>query len=259
MNGKICVMYFSPTKTTGKIVTSLVNVLAQRTGKEKVVIDLTLPGERSKEYVFGPDDVLVFGFPVYGGRMPKLLQETLAKLKSDHSKAIISATYGNREYEDALLEAKDIIQTRGFTVVAACALIGEHSFSRKLAANRPDEKDMASAGRFAQQIADKLAAGNFQEVSVKGKQPYREEMPALPFLPKTKDACTNCLNCVNVCPLGIIDANDPKIVNTGCIQCCACVKSCPVEAKYFDDENLTKLVTMLENNFMARKEPEFFI
>ncbi len=56
--------------------------------------------------------------------------------------AIAVVVYGNRNYDDALIELKDILESDGFKVVAGAAFIGEHSFSKTLAKNRPDEKDM---------------------------------------------------------------------------------------------------------------------
>ena len=37
------------------------------------------------------------------------------------------AVYGNRDYDDTLLEMKDILTERGFTVIAGLAAIAQHS------------------------------------------------------------------------------------------------------------------------------------
>lgn len=59
--------------------------------------------------------------------------------------------------------------------------------------------------------------------------------------------------------MGVISSNDSRIVSDGYIHCFSCVKSCPVGAKYFDNEMLTKITTMLESKFTSPKEPEIFI
>ena len=46
--------------------------------------------------------------------------------------------YGNRNYDDALIELGDILTAKGFENIACGAFIAEHSFSRILAAGRPD-------------------------------------------------------------------------------------------------------------------------
>lgn len=259
MSGNICAMYFSPTRTTKTITGKIAEILSQETGKASIEADLTRPCGRGGEFSYGSGDILLLGFPVYGGRIPRVLEETLSKLKGDDTAAVIVAVYGNRDYDDALVEAEDILKAGGFTVTAAGAFIGEHSFSRKLAACRPDKADLDAAADFALRIAGKLASGNLRTAAVKGARPYRERMQPLPFLPKTNESCTGCMVCAESCPMEIISGLDPKTVAAGCIQCNHCVKACPVSAKYFDDEPLMKSIAMLEGNFMARKEPEFFL
>lgn len=259
MSGKICAMYFSPTGTTKAVTATIAEILSQETGKAGIETDLTRPCGRGGEFSCGCDDLLLLGFPVYGGRIPRVLEETLSKLKGDGTAAVIVAVYGNRDYDDALVEAEDILRAGGFTVTAAGAFIGEHSFSRKLAACRPDKADLEAAAGFALQIAGKLASGKLRTAAVKGARPYRERMQPLPFLPKTSESCTGCMICAESCPMGIIGAPDPKTVSAGCIQCNHCVKACPASAKYFDDEPLMKSTAMLEGNFMERKEPELFL
>ena len=67
--------------------------------------------------------------------------------------------YGNREYEDALLELKNLAIEQGFSRVAAGAFIGEHSYSRDstpIAVGRPDEADLNKAKEFGERVLKKL-------------------------------------------------------------------------------------------------------
>ena len=66
-------MYFSPTGTTEKIVQELVEILAIKFGCEKAYVDFTLPGIRETAQSFGKEDLVVFGTPVYAGRVPNVL------------------------------------------------------------------------------------------------------------------------------------------------------------------------------------------
>lgn len=59
--------------------------------------------------------------------------------------------YGNRDYEDALLELRDTVASLGFTPLSAGAFIGEHSYSTAempVAAGRPDATDLQTARTF---------------------------------------------------------------------------------------------------------------
>lgn len=173
--------------------------------------------------------------------------------------AVLEAVYGNRAFEDALLEGRDILAGAGFVPIAAGAFIGEHSYSRQVAAGRPDEADLSAVREFSRQIAEKLRRGSRAEVKVPGTRPYRELSPANPARPQTTDACIRCLACVRACPKGLIHCEDPARVDPGCLHCCACIKACPIGAKAFDDERIRQTTRMLESRCCTRREPEWFL
>lgn len=258
MSKTVYMMFFSPTHTSRRTAEAIGGALAQKLGAETASIDLTRPGAREERRSFGAEDVLVLGYPVYGGRLPAALDGVLERMQGSGTPLVLAAVYGNRAYEDALLEASDRMEAQGFATVAAGAFIGEHSFSDTLAAGRPDAADLEKAAAFGALAADKLASGA-QAVVVPGNRPYKDRMGGMPFLPQTRETCTHCGICAAVCPMGIISAEDPARVSAGCIQCCACVKSCPVGAKYFDAPQLAQSKAYLEGNFMARQEPELFL
>ncbi|UAL59811.1 flavodoxin domain-containing protein, partial [Clostridium sporogenes] len=143
MNKRINIMYFSATDTTKKVVYGIAEKLSEDFKvKEKInSIDFTLPKVREKVMDFSKEDIVVVGVPVYAGRVPNVLLKYLKTIISNDALAIAVVVYGNRNYDDALIELKDILELDGFKVVAGTAFIGEHSFSNTLAKNRPDEKD----------------------------------------------------------------------------------------------------------------------
>lgn len=259
---KIHAVYFSPTHTTRKIVETIGQTINGQLEAEKIVYyDLTLPGGRTGDApVFEESDFLILGMPVHGGRIPVLMEAFLAELKSNGAKALIAAVYGNRAYEDALLEMKNILAQNGFKVVAAASFIGEHSLSRRLAAGRPDTDDTAIARDFAEKAAVKIVSETADIVDVPGNFPYQERSPALVLGPVTTDACYDCMLCANNCPTASISMQNPREVNgSTCIRCCACVKGCPVEAKLFNAPPLLEKIKVLEEKFMKRKEAELFL
>lgn len=258
MKTNVYAAYFSPTGTTRSITTEVARTLAETADANLRTIDLTPAGQCPADLACTAEDVLVFGFPVYAGRVPELLLKKIARFSGDGTPAVVVGLYGNRAFEDALIEAVDLLTDQGFVVVAAGAFIGEHSMTTRVATGRPDADDVALAGQFGRDIATQLAAGVTATPAIPGNRPYKDHPAPADIRPQTTDDCTSCGICVERCPLGIIDADDPAQVQAGCVRCNACVKSCPEDAKFFDNEMTNKIVTMLETNFTARKEPELF-
>lgn len=260
MAARIVSAYFSPTRTTARIVDAVVGEMAGACGLAARTVDFTLPAQRPvHEGRLSSEDVLVLGFPVYAGRVPKLVEEELARLTGDGARAVAIGLYGNRAYDDALLEAADLLEARGFAVVAAGAFVGEHSMTARVASGRPDEDDLEAARRFGRSAAARIASGATDRPAVPGARPYKSRPAPADIRPQTTDDCTSCGACATVCPLGIVDADDPARVGEGCLRCNACVKSCPERAKFFDSEPTNAIVAMLESSCIERKEPELFL
>jgi NAD-dependent dihydropyrimidine dehydrogenase PreA subunit/flavodoxin len=264
--------YFSATGTTKKIVSTIAGKISEDMAGEIGVnhIDFTLPEARKQAVSFGKEDIVVVGVPVYAGRVPNVLLKFLKAVVGNGAWAVAVVVYGNRNYDDALIELRDILDADDFTVVAGGAFIGEHSFSKTLGQDRPDEHDIAKAVDFAGRVYKKIAApGEISTVSVKGNRPYRDyykprdkngnPVDIRKVSPKTNDDCVDCKLCAELCPVGSIDAGDVSNITGICIKCCACIKNCPVDAKYFDDENYLRHKHELEVEFAERREPEFFL
>ena len=108
---QITVVYFSPTGGTRKACLNL----AMEMGKKVKDVDLcSLDGA----YSFGPEDTVIVGVPVFGGRIPGYAAEKLTYLKGNGAVAVTAAVYGNRAFEDALLELDDCLKKQGFKIGA---------------------------------------------------------------------------------------------------------------------------------------------
>ncbi len=265
-------IYFSPTETTKKIVEGMAQKLAYTLSENKNFnkIDFTLKDARHKNLSLKEEDLAIIGVPVYAGRVPNVLLNYLNSIRGNGAMAVCVVVYGNRNFDDALIELRNILEGDGFHVIAAGAFIGEHSFSRVLAMGRPDDKDMVIAHEFAYQIYQKILNSHLYEtITVKGNQPYgKYYMPKdkagnpvdiRKVAPKTNKNCMGCKLCAEICPMGSIDINDPSKLKGICIKCGACIKKCPVSAKYYDDPDYLRHQYELEEEFIDRKEPELFI
>lgn len=276
-------MYFSGTGTTEKIVRAIVNGIAEAGFAKADEINFSPAPARKRNYEFGPDDVVVFGVPVIAGRVPNVLLKFLLGDSKKEKPSCISGggalavpvvLYGNRNYDDALIELRNILEQRGFHTVAAAAFIGEHSFSKVLAAGRPDEEDMKVASGFAREVAAKIQGFGDTipaSIEVRGETPIRdyykprdrhgEHINILKVTPKLDETrCTGCGECVAACPMGSIKPEAPGVVDGICIKCCGCEKKCPEGALYFDDPGYIYHKEELEFLYAdKRREPEVFV
>ena len=84
----------------------------------------------------------MIAFPVFGGRIPALAAQRLKELEANGAKCAIVVVYGNRAYDDALVELQDLSESCGFRVVAAVGASVEHSIVREYGAGRPDKADI---------------------------------------------------------------------------------------------------------------------
>ncbi len=269
---KVWAVYFSATGTTKKIAEHIAKTAAEGLGADFGVLDFTLPGGREKPLRFGPGELVVFGTPVYAGRVPNVLLKYLNTMEGGGALAVPVVLYGNRDYDDALVELRDILEKGGLHTIAAAAFVGEHSFSYTLAKGRPDDADMETAAAFAGQIVEKIKSGGAPgpaPVGVKGTPaPYRgyyqprdsegNPVDIRKVKPVTKPRCINCLLCAQVCPMGSVSFEDVREVVGICIKCGACIKKCPVGAKVFEDAAFLYHKRELEEGLQRRAEPELF-
>jgi len=271
---KVWAVYFSATGTTRKVVEGIAAVIAESFSAAFDRYDFTLPGAREKALKFQAEDLVVFGTPVYAGRVPNVLLKYLDTMEGNGAAGVPVVLYGNRDYDDALIELRDILEHGGFHTVAAAAFVGEHSFSYTLAKDRPDEADMRKAYEFAGKVAAKVKEiSDVKErtpVPVKGiPSPYRgyyqprdrkgNPVDIRKVKPLTGEACNHCLICADVCPMGSVSRENVREFTGICIKCGACIKRCPMQAKYYEDEGYLYHRQELEDGLTRRAEPEWFL
>jgi len=258
-------IYFSPTGTTRSVIESIAR------GIDPDIIaalDLTLPEAGIQVEVCSHNDLAIFGAPVYAGRIPPVVRKRMGKISANGAACVLLVMYGNREYEDALLELEDYAIKAGFKPVAGAAFVGEHSYhtdNMPIAPGRPDADDLEKAVGFGQTIRQKLdAVGVLDDIpalSVPGRFPYKKWGPSPLTSPVTHEQiCIKCAECAGVCPKAVITIGDTvKTEAAGCIHCTACVKICPTGARVWEDSGIKNIAEWLSTNYYERKEPEMFL
>ena len=270
---KIWAIYFSGTGTTRRTVERIAGGIASRLNLPAESVDFSRPAVRQETLGFGEMDLVVFGTPVYAGRVPNVLLPFLQeRIVGGGALAVPVVLFGNRTYDDALIELRNILAADGMHPIAAGAFVGEHSFSRVLGADRPNAEDKVLMDEFAARVAE-LAAGldaaPVKSVAVRGQEPLRpyytprdragNPINILKVKPKTDlSRCDGCGLCADLCPMGSIDPADVSAVRGICIKCCACVKACPTGAKFFDDAGYLYHQHELEAQYARPAENEVF-
>ena len=268
---KVWAVYFSGTGTTEKVVTALAQALARDLKADYAAYCFNTPRARERELHFRASELAVVGVPTYAGRVPNLLLPYVRDaLHGNGTAAVPVVLYGNRNYDDALMELRNVLFANGFCPVTAGAFVGEHSFSRILGAGRPDAEDMALVEQLERETVQKiraLAKLPAEPVAVKGcdpirpyytprdrhGEPIRDFLKAKPVTDSQK--CIRCGMCVEWCPMGSIDPADVTSIPGKCIKCCACVKRCPAGAKYFDHAGYLYHQHELEDQYARCRAP----
>lgn len=166
---KLYEIVFSPTGGTKKAA----DLLAGQLEGTVVPVDLTRSNPAVPAGITG-EDVAVIAVPSYGGRVPAVAAQRLARLNGNGARAILVCVYGNRAYEDTLAELEDVAGQAGFRVVAGVAAVAEHSIARQFAAGRPDNGDAKRLAGFAKQIQARLSAQQDRKPVLPGNRPYKK-------------------------------------------------------------------------------------
>jgi ferredoxin len=260
------IIYFSPTETTKKVLEGIGKGIQSEIIER---VDLTSPKAENQDFDESYDELTLIGAPVYGGRIPVDAKNRLNRLKANNSPAAVVVVYGNREYEDALLELRDIASEAGFKPIAGGAFIGEHSFANDetpIASGRPDPEDLNRAEEFGKQIRLKLEGNRKVEdlsiIQVPGNFPYKKRGKRLDEISPTvkEELCTKCGNCAMGCPTEAITLEAKIMIRQdACILCCACIKNCPTQAITMEHPKIKKAAEWLYTDYRERKEPEIYI
>lgn len=266
------VIFYSATGNTRKVVTRIAKNIQEILQVPVDYVNYTRPQNRQATHSFGPEELVIFASPTYAGRIPnKMLPYITSAFSGTNTPAIPIVVFGNRSFDNALSELTDILSSNGFIPFSAAAIATVHAFSSNIGTSRPDAKDLELIDSFCKTASEYLInSEGLSKVEVPGEHPAvtyytplgvdNNPVNFLKAKPKThKELCDNCGACAKACPMSAIDFVDNTLVPGTCIKCQCCVKICHSHAKYFDDEKFISHVQMLEEHYVRRSEPCFFL
>lgn len=249
-------IFFSPRGTTKRVARTIAQDWPARREQDLIYSPLT------QELEIPAEEPVLVCLPVYYGRIPALCRTMLrTHLKGRGGPALAVVVYGNRAYDDALLELTDLLTECGFRVAGAAAFVARHSIYTRVAADRPDAGDRAVMAEFAARCRTRIQAGAWEPVEVPGDPDYRSrEIPQTTVFPDCNDRCMKCYACFRACPTRAIPEEAPwQTDHTRCINCGACIFLCPTQARDHRGEKFQEKAKLFEEKCAPRREPEYFL
>ncbi len=251
-------IYWSATGNSQKVALAVAKAIAKSSG-----IDLTSFSAKPSKTEFSRDEVVVFSAPVYGGRIPAVAYARLDQFRGDHTPCVVTVTYGNRDYDHALLELYEMAKRNGFVPVSAGAFVGRHTFG-EVEVDRPNEADLKEAALLGEESAKRIEAAvspeDFPALSIKGEH-FDEPLSVNhgKFWPTTKPGlCNKCGLCAKLCPVGAIPLEDPSLPADPekCISCFRCIRNCPHGIRIVDTPEYEQTCERVNEKFRPSRPNE---
>lgn len=241
---------FSPTGGTEKVA----DIIGACWSENITKIDLSDAKRDFSKCTIEKNDQVLVAMPSFGGRAPLIAIERLKQISGNGAKCTLVCVYGNRAYEDTLVEMEDAAKASGFDIVAAISAVAEHSITPQYAAGRPNAADQMQLEKFAEQILDK------QEMvkTIPGNRPYKKAGGA-GLVPKPTKDCVKCGFCAKSCPVQAIDPSNFKTDSKKCIACMRCVKKCPEKARKVNSVMVEAVSLALKKACAVAKENELYL
>lgn len=240
---------FSPTGGTRKVADAVMDGISE----DRVLVDLAEPGFTGNGVNVTGDDIVVVAMPSFGGRAAPIAIQRFRLLKGNGARCVLVCAYGNRAYEDSLVEMQDVATESGFKVVSVIAAVTSNSIVPEYGAGRPSVKDLEQLKGYGSMVASKTTPVS----SVPGNRPYKKEL-GVKLVPQPTSACNGCGKCAESCPTKAIDSKTFKASKADCASCMRCIRDCDRDARKINGMMVSLLKMMIGKQCKSPKENELF-
>ena len=236
---KIALIYFSATGNTKKIADTIGNCLENQ-DISVTKIDITSHESRKEQISLSKYDAVIFGFPIYSLRAPRVCRQWLETLDGDGKKCSVFFTFGGFGKDPAHYFIKELLDKRSFTLVSTAEFLAVHTFNRcgwQAAEGRPNQADFEAAEEYAQKTLRRFTGEDLNVICDFDKPMYPSEQldmaekfrfQLITQLPSRESQnCSMCMLCEKLCPTNAMDAEKGIADPACCIACFRCIANCP--------------------------------
>ncbi len=168
---KVIGVFFSTTGNAEQIVLESGEYIAHNLGIPFESENFTKHDEQTEVRSFSEGDLVIFGTPIYDGRIPnKILQAVQTLFQGNGAFAVPMVTFGSSTFDNSLVDLASELKKNNFSILAAGACACKHSFS-EIGLDRPNVDDRKHREAFCTTVVDKVFTASLplEELEIKGK------------------------------------------------------------------------------------------
>ncbi len=243
----VIIVYFSATGNTKKIADTIQKKL-EVLNVSATQYDITSYQNRNRKLEFTQYDAIIFGFPIYSLRAPRVCREWLDQQNGKEKRCSVFFSYGGFGKEPAHYYIKELLEKCNFKLVSTAEFLGAHTFNYsgwKAAEGRPNQSDLRIAEEYTfktlQRFRDKdvKTISDFEKPQFSSEQLDQAEkyrFHLITQLPtRGNRECSLCMLCEKFCPTHSMNAIKGIVDTEACIACLRCVANCPESVLHTND------------------------
>lgn len=243
----VIIVFFSATGNTKKIADTIQKKL-EVMNVSATQYDITTYQNRNRKLSFTQYDAIIFGFPIYSLRAPRVCREWLERQNGEGKRCSVFFSYGGFGKEPAHYYMKELLEKCNFKIVSTAEFLGAHTFNYsgwKAAEGRPNQSDLGIAEEYTVKTLQRFKDNDFKAISNFEKPQFTSEQldqaekyrfHLIKQLPTRGGRdCSLCMLCEKLCPTDSMNAIKGTVDTESCIACFRCIANCPEGVLHTND------------------------